>query len=231
MSKKNIFITATDTGVGKTFITALLAKALKDKGVNVLVVKCVSTGKSHDAEFIKNFSGIDTLLKDISPFNFKLPLAPLSASRQEPDVNFSKKKLINHIKNMQDKSDFFIVEGIGGVMVPIFSHYYVSDLIKELGYGCIVVSRPNLGTLNHTLLTINELKNKNINILGIVLNYCEKINSKKDISIKTNAEVIEQESGVKILAEVPYFQRLSFAEDYVKGINIDYLLLRDTVTP
>lgn len=200
---KGFFVTGTDTAVGKTEIAAYLARSFSKKGLKVGVMKPIATGVSkicEDAKILKEASSSKERLEDINPVTLKPPLAPLVGSKVE-------KKRINletvwkSFARLKRNSDILIVEGIGGLMVPICVSgkkiFYVVDMILKMKLPVIVVSRPDLGTINHTLLTVKALKDKRIKIKGIIINYAANV--KGDPSIKTNPLMIEKLTGVPLL--------------------------------
>ncbi|OGC16158.1 dethiobiotin synthase [candidate division WOR-1 bacterium RIFOXYC2_FULL_37_10] len=189
----SIFITGTDTGVGKTYITVLLAKYLMREGHNVGVMKPISTGstKDDDARHLKKILHLKEPLDLINPIHLKLPLAPYSASKILKK-KIALKKIFAAFKKLQKLHDIVIVEGIGGVLVPILKDYFVADLIKDMGISALIVARPGLGTINHTLLTIEALKARKIKIAGIVINKY----TGKTLSEKTNAEAFFEISEI-----------------------------------
>ncbi len=206
---KGIFITGTDTGVGKTFITIGLLRALQKLGFNVCPMKPVETGcgtfngRLVPADALKLVCAVeaDEPLKLINPYRFKQPLAPAVAAELEGAV-IRKQDIISAYKQLSKKYDITIVEGAGGIMVPVYKRYLFIDLIKDLNLPIVIVSRPGLGTINHTLLTIDAARNRGIDILGVIINHSAKI--KNDLSVKTNPEIIEMLGGVPLLGTVPY---------------------------
>ncbi|MBI4682224.1 MAG: dethiobiotin synthase [Nitrospirae bacterium] len=209
---KGIFITGTDTGVGKTFVAAGLLRAFKKMGFNVCPMKPVETGcgtfngRLVPADALKLVCAIeaDEPLKLINPYRFKQPLAPAVAAELEGAV-IRKQDIISAYKQLSKKYDITIVEGAGGVMVPVYKRYLFADLIRDIKLPIIIVARPGLGTINHTLLTIEAARNRGIDILGVIINHSAQI--KKDLSVKTNPEIIEKLSGVPLLGNVPYAKR------------------------
>jgi dethiobiotin synthetase len=196
---KAFFITGTDTGVGKTFATIMLARFYLEHGKDVGVMKPISCGpaKENDARcYIKELKLKDPLSL-INPIALKSPLAPYVASKKEKrKINL--KNIFDAFEKLQNLHDILLVEGVGGVLVPIKQDYFVIDLIKDLSIPAIIVARAGLGTQNHTLLTVEALKRRRIPIEGIILNGY----TGKDLSEKTNAEVIEEFCGIKILAKI-----------------------------
>ena len=196
---QNIFITGTDTGVGKTYVTLLLAKYLMLQGFDVGVMKPISTGpkKDDDAIYLKKALKLKDPLELINPVHLKLPLAPYSASKISKE-KIDLKKIFKAFEKLKKLHDIVIVEGVGGVMVPILKDYFVADLIKEMDLPALIVSRAGLGTINHTLLTIEALKSRKIDVVGIVMNKY----TGKEISEKTNSQVISDISKVPVLGEI-----------------------------
>jgi dethiobiotin synthetase len=207
-----IFITGTDTGVGKTFVAAGLLKALREIGYNVCPMKPVETGcwilkgRLVPADALKLICAAeaDEPLNLINPYRFRQPLAPAVAAELE-GISIRKKKIISAYRQLSKRYDLTIVEGAGGIMVPVYKKYLFVDLIKDLNLPVVIVSRPGLGTINHTLLTIEAARNRGIDILGVIINHSTKI--RKDISVKTNPGIIERLGGVPLLGTVPYAEK------------------------
>ena len=185
---KGVFITATDTEIGKTYISCQIAAALKNAGVNCGVFKPVSTGDRTDAKALIKAAKINEKPETVTPVFFKNPMSPYGASLLEGKA-FDLKKVQKTFKYFTNKYDFTVVEGVGGLLVPLKKNFFVSDLIKKFRLPVIVVARPGLGTINHTLLTIDKLRKDKQKILGIILNGKRNID---DISVKTNAKLIKE---------------------------------------
>ncbi len=169
-----LFITGTDTGIGKTYVSSIIGKHLKYKeNKNIGYLKPIESGGIEDTITLKNTLNLDDDLKLINPINLKNPLSPNIAFEVE-NYNISLDDIKNKIKNsfdiLKNKYDFLIVEGAGGVCVPIKNDFLMSDLIKFLNLPAVVVSRPNLGTINHTILTVEHLRNKGIEVKGVIIN-------------------------------------------------------------
>lgn len=195
-----LFITGTDTGVGKTYVTTLLAKYFQKQGIKVAIFKPIATGpkSENDALYYRKQLKLKEPLTLINPIHLSFPLAPYPAAKLEKK-KINLKKIFKTYKILESKSDLVLVEGIGGVLVPITKNYLVADLIEDLNLPSVIVARAGLGTINHTLLTIEVLKAHKIKIIGVIMNGFGK---KSDISEKTNAEIIEELSHVPILAKV-----------------------------
>ena len=203
-----IFITATDTEVGKTVVTAGLARAIAARGINAGVMKPVASGGkkagnkivSEDALFLAGSINSDDL-DLINPVTLELPLSPFAASRLgNADVDINKIKMA--FLKLSGKYDFLLVEGIGGLLVPIRKDYSAADMASEMGLPVIIVARLNIGTINHTLLTVNEALRRGLSIKGIIFN-CAK-NGDAGPAEKTNPDLIKELSGMPILGTLPF---------------------------
>jgi len=196
-----IFITGTDTGCGKTYVTALLAKYLIDQGINVGVMKPISTGPKaeDDALYLKRALKLKDPLSLINPIHLKYPLAPLPAAKIE-NRNLKIETIFKAYKQLSKHQSLMIVEGIGGVLVPIKKNYFVADLIKDFDLPAIIVAKAGLGTINHTLLTIEALKSRKIEIAGVIINGFRG----KELSERSNAQVIEKLGKVPVLAKLSW---------------------------
>ena len=194
---KAYFVTATDTEIGKTFITAGLAKVAQLAGRNIGISKPISCGGIDDPLFYKQLLSISDSIDEINPIRFKEPLAPYSAKKHEK-VKIDIPKIKRHVNSLRKWKDITFVEGLGGVLVPIKKDYFVSDLIKDLNIPCIIIARAGLGTINHTMMTIKILRKAGIKITGIILNGYKG----NELSERTNAEVIEELSGEKVIGKI-----------------------------
>ena len=196
---KVIFITATDTGVGKTTVSSALARLAKDAGINVGYFKPVETGCEEeclDAKTLSSITGQD--LDEIVLYRYKNPVAPFVAEEEE-GIKIDINKIKKHLAKLKEKYELLIVEGAGGVAVPITKVngkiYTYLDFAYENNLPTLVVARANLGTINHTYLTVKALKEKNIKILGIVLN---GLSDNPSLAEKTNPYIIREMTGVDI---------------------------------
>lgn len=173
---KGIFVTGTDTGVGKTIVAATLARLLKKRGMNVAVMKPVTSGcreeggllVSDDAELLCNAAGI-SCSDDVSPYCLREPLAPTEAAKIDGvRIDFSVIK--SAFNRLASSCDYVIVEGAGGLMVPLSGGLLVADLVRELCLPLLVVARPALGTINHTVLTCFAAQQMGLQVAGVVIN-------------------------------------------------------------
>lgn len=215
---KGIFITGTDTGVGKTFVACGLIRALKDMGMNVCPIKPVESGcRVHkgnlvpaDTTALVTASGVREPVDMINPYRLRHPLAPSVAAEIE-GVKIDRRKILSAYNRLSNKYDITVVEGAGGIMVPVYKKYLFLDMAGDLGLPVVIVSRPGLGTINHTLLTIESLMHKGLDVKGVIINYAE--GKKRGLCEKTSPEVIEKLGGVPVLGIVPYSDNRNRALD------------------
>ena len=195
-------MTGTDTGVGKTVVTAAIALALRARGVDVGVVKPIQTGgydddPCGDAMLLKSWIGLEESPEEITPFSFRAPLAPLVAARlEEKTVNV--RHVASTTRRLAAKHAFVLVEGVGGLLVPLTEGVTAIALVSALELPLLIVARAGLGTINHTLLTIAAAHAAGLTVAGVVLN------GREDESTATNAELIESLGGAEVLARIPW---------------------------
>lgn len=205
-----LFVTATDTGVGKTAVTAAIAAALREDGLNVGVWKPVQSGAPlgsglTDAERLLRGSGIDERPEAVAPFTFAAPLAPLLAARRE-GVELTLAALHEAGEPLIRRYDALLVEGAGGVAVPLTEDALVADWAARLALPVLIVARSGLGTVNHTLLTASYLRRFGLAIVGVVLNDGADnfaTGGMDDPSVAGNAELIERYGGLQVLGRFP----------------------------
>ncbi len=222
-----LFITGTDTEVGKTFVTAALAAAFRRRGMDVGVMKPVATGclkengllVSEDARVLTASSGVADPHELVSPYRFEPPVAPLVALTLTPTlsrdgggnrVRAIKEISLDRIKQSFDmlarKHEIVLVEGIGGLLVPLDKKSTVADLARRLDLPILIVARAGLGTINHTLLTLKAARSEGLNVIGVVLNGRSATPS---LSERTNPDVIRRLGDIPILGIVPQMAKPS----------------------
>jgi len=211
-----VFITGTDTGVGKTVVSAAVLCALKSAGVDAVYMKPVQTGCrvqgkrliAPDLELVCSLAGINPSEKEqqlMAPYRFRQACSPhLVAALLRRNISLS--KIMEAFAGLKSRHEFVIVEGAGGILTPLAQQYSMLNLMKALALPIIVVARPGLGTINHTLLTLRELRRAKLNILGIVINYAEK--NRKTVIEKDNLKTIERLGDTRIIAELPFMREL-----------------------
>ena len=202
---QGIFITGTGTEIGKTVIAGGLAAALKQTGTDVGVMKPISTGDTADAAFLKHAAQVEDALSLINPIYLRHPLAPAVAARIE-DTEIDLSRVETAFAELQQRYDFLIVEGVGGIAVPIQDDFLVAQLIQRLALPILIVATTGLGTLNHTLLTVTFAQQFNIHIAGIVLNGLRSENA--GLAEATNPVEIEKLTGIPVIGVVPYEKQL-----------------------
>jgi dethiobiotin synthetase len=199
---RGIFVTGTDTEVGKTVVACGIARFLRMREIKVGVMKPVASGTRDDAKLLIRAAEVSDDLSLVNPLFFKAPLAPTVAAAME------RREL--HLENvysafwtLSKKYDVMIVEGIGGVKVPLGESTYVADMIEALRLPALVVSRAGLGTLNHTLLTLEALEKEKIQTLGVLFN-----GGKGSTFVeKTNPEALQEHTTVQVMGHLKWNPR------------------------
>jgi len=173
---KPLFVTATDTDIGKTYVCAGLAYALKKLGIDVGIMKPFACGvkqkigfSSNDLTILTNAAMVDDAEDIINPFFFPIPASPYTAAKNL-GVKIDVEHVMECFRKLDEIHDIVLVEGIGGIMTPILKDYAIIDLIKDLMANTIIVTSSKIGTVNHTVLTCNMCKNMNIPIKGLIIN-------------------------------------------------------------
>lgn len=185
-----IFITGTDTGVGKTTLTCLLLRYLRDSGVRALAMKPFCSGGKADLAAIRAIQGNELAPKLLNPFYFRQPLAPAVAAHGAGET-VSIRAALNAIRKAASRCDCLLVEGAGGVLVPLTRRFTIADLVQQLNCDVLVVSRNKLGTINHTLMTLEVLRSRNIRRLKLI--FFEQV--VRDISSQSNVTWLAKITG------------------------------------
>jgi dethiobiotin synthetase len=230
--KPGLFITGTDTGVGKTIIAGAIAKILTDKGLKVGIFKPIATGchrtweglVGYDTEFLANCANSDLSLSTITPVGFLTPAAPIvSAAYEATPIDFN--KITAAYKHICQISDLIIVEGIGGVRVPLTLKFDLLDLAVEFDLPVVIITRSNPGMINHTLMTIDCVRAAELKIAGIVINGYNAT----EATVAENAaeQLITQCTGVNVLSVVPFDDTVDIEEPNLGEIIVDSLMHRD----
>jgi len=200
---KAFFITGTDTNVGKTIVTHVLGLLLKEKKYDVGVMKPIQCG-GDDAKCLIESLGIKDSLSLVNPYFAREPLSPhIAFKRKREKIDIQ--KIFESYRILKNKHDILLVEGAGGLMVPISDKYLMADLIRDLNLEIIIVSRLGLGTINHTLLTVQQARNMGIKVKGIIFN--ETKAQKREIPETTNPQAISLIGKVPILGTVPFLRK------------------------
>jgi len=195
---QGIFIAGTGTNVGKSYASAFFLSFLKSTKAKLLYYKPIQCGLPSDIDFIKK----KTKHKyTASSYSLKTPSSPNFALAKER-VKFEKNAIKNFLTQAKKEYDFIVMEGAGGVRVPIAHNFDMADLAKLSGFPVLLVTYPGLGTINHTLLSIDYLKVKNIKMLGFIFSWAEGTDFSSEMVLDA-AKTIERISGVKFCGAVP----------------------------
>ena len=224
---KSLFITGTDTDVGKTYITAGLAITLRKMNVDIGIMKPFAAGdkqkkgyKSEDVEILSNAAQINDPESLVNPQFFPISASPYTAWKKlkiKPKIPL----ILSSFKKLSDKHEMILVEGMGGTMTPILKNYYVANLIKDMKIPTVIVTRSKVGTVNHTLMTVLMCQKYKIPIKGIIIN-----NFDKGYPINQLKKDLESLTGIKVLGSIPFIKDMSDKSLYrIFKKNIDMKLL------
>jgi dethiobiotin synthetase len=234
---KVIFVTGTDTGIGKTVISSAISAFFSlRKQMNVGVMKPFECGLSKtdkdllpwDAICLREASGSNDDLNTISPYTLEAPVAPeVAAMLEHVNIDINMVDKIYH--SLAKSHDLLVIEGAGGVLVPIKENFFFADLIQKWNAPTLIVSRLGLGTINHTLLTNHLLKERGIKVLGVILNNTDGLG---DLPAQTNPDILRKYLDVPVLGIFPHVKDLlkgsvdreRMADILAENINTDALL-------
>ena len=206
MPKNTLFVTGTDTSVGKTYVCARLLEFLKKKGIQAGYQKWVATGADagvpEDLALCLSAAGIVPTPESVeqqAPFRFRFPASPHLAAEienreVEPEI------IIENYITLAANYEWLIVEGVGGIMVPMRRDLLLVDLLARLQPRTLVVARSGLGTLNHTLLTLEALRNREISVLGVVFSDAEE--QEDEMLVQDNMRTIEETAPVRVFGRL-----------------------------
>ena len=225
---KSLFITGTDTDVGKTYITAGLAITLRKMGIDVGIMKPFAAGvsqkkgfKSEDVEILSNAAQISDPESLDNPQFFPISASPYTAWKKlkiKPKIPL----ILSSFKKLSKNHKMLLVEGMGGTMTPILRNYYVVNLIKDMKTPTVIVARSKVGTVNHTLMTVMLCQKYKIPIKGIIIN-----NFDNGYPINQLKKDLESLTGIKVLGSIPFIKDMSDKSLYKifkKNIDMKSLL-------
>jgi dethiobiotin synthetase len=195
--KQTLFITGTDTGAGKTVLTALLTRFLRERGpaCGTAALKPVSSGTRSDARALRAAMNAALTLDEINPWHFRAPLAPLLAARKE-NQRVKLSQVLAHARAMQKRFDVLLVEGAGGLLSPLGENFNSRDLILALRAIPIIVAQNKLGAVNHILLTLEALpENFRVKVKIVLMSP-----SKPDTATKSNSKLLAEFTNAKIFS-------------------------------
>ena len=216
----SLFVTGTDTDVGKTCITASIVSYLSKMNVDVGVMKPFASGYkatsnsvSDDVKILMKYSGVDDSIDLVNPYFFEIPTSPYDACKQL-NLEIEISRVIDSYKQLASIHDVMVVEGIGGIMTPISKNYFVSDLISDLQMNTIVVTGSKVGAVNHLMLTYQHVKEKNLCLNGFIIN--------QNVSDGYESSNLKQQiidlTGKTVYGSIPY-QKLFSIESYVENFS------------
>jgi dethiobiotin synthetase len=197
-----IFITGTDTGVGKTLLTALLLHHLRQRGVHALAMKPFCSGGLADVRLLQSLQPGELTDREMNPFYFKEPVAPLVAAEKHHRV-IQLREVIESIRLVARRCDCLLVEGSGGLLVPLGADWTVADLIARLDCRVLVAARNRLGTINHTLLTVKMLETLGIGKRKLAVALMS--GGRPDLSSRTNERVLARFLTPRLVVSIPFF--------------------------
>jgi len=192
----SLFITGTDTGVGKTHIAARVLHLLRASGARCAGMKPICCGDRRDAERLLAAGSDGLTIDDVNPVWLKTPAAPIVGSLMEK-VSIDVEKILASFQTLQERVEHVIVEGTGGWLVPIRPDYFVSDFAAAMKLPVLVVAQNRLGCLNHAALTVRSVAAYELRCIGLVLNSTEMAS---DVAGLTNADILKQILNVPLLA-------------------------------
>jgi len=206
MINNTLFVTGTDTSVGKTYVCARLLEFMKIEGIQAGYQKWVATGVTaampDDLALCLDAAGISPepeLAEQQCPYYFRLPASPHLAAEMEGRT-VDAKIIIENYKTLAARYEWLIVEGVGGIMVPLRRDLLLADLLARLQARTLIVARSGLGTLNHTLLTLEALRHRHIPILGIV--FSDSAGEEDEKLVQDNMKIIEEIGLVRVLGRL-----------------------------
>jgi dethiobiotin synthetase len=205
-----VFVTATDTGVGKTLVASALVTCLSQRGIDVGVMKPIETGVSQstrarsDGALLRKAAGTRDPTTEVCPYVFRLPVAPFSAAQAEGKT-VQMATILRTFRTLRQKHTFMAVEGVGGIYVPITQALNLLDLINKMRLPVIVVGRSGMGGINHALLTLHALRDQNIPVVALVLNQQRPVRTKiARAQEESTVNLLRRLAGVPVVGPLPH---------------------------
>ena len=214
---RGIFVTGTDTGVGKTVVACALAAWCRRRALDVGVMKPIATGGrwvsdgrrgrwvSDDARAMVRAAEVDDPWSLVNPICFKEPLAPWTAARRAR-TTIRLDAAVSAFRSLCARHDVVIVEGVGGLLVPLAARLSIGDVARRLRLPVLVVARPGLGTLNHTLLSLRYVRELRLPLAGVIINYAEPPprDPMARLAARTNPDVLARFARIPVLGPLPF---------------------------
>jgi dethiobiotin synthetase len=211
----SLFITGTDTGVGKTYTAARLLQLLRASGASCAGMKPICCGDRRDAELLLTAGSDGLTIDEVNPVWLKTPAAPIVGSLMEK-VDIDVDHILAAFHSLQNRVEHVIVEGTGGWMVPIHRNYFVSDLAVAMKVPVLAVAYNRLGCLNHASLTVQSIRGYGLRCVGLVLNNAQETG---DIAALTNNDILKR------ILDVPLFCGLG---ENLTELPADWRLMLDS---
>jgi dethiobiotin synthetase len=217
MNVPGIFVTGTDTGVGKSVVAAALIVSLRSRGVNAGGFKPVETGGREDSSMLREAAGAKDPLDLVNPYNFRMPVSPHQAA-QEEGRTIDIAVICKAFDSLKERHEFIVAEGAGGLLVPLTPEYLVADLVAALELPLVVVARAAVGTINHTLLTVRCAQSLGLPVAGVIINH-ERVLAPEQAG--TRPRDFTHHTRVPLLGTIPHLPDLS--RETLKGAVLKYL--------
>ena len=222
MTTHGFFVSGTDTGVGKTVVACALVRALRRRHLDVGVMKPIETGVGAegplDAQALQSAAAATESLEEICPQTFALPAAPTVAAASEGRA-VEMEPIRDVFARLRERHEWMVVEGAGGLLVPAARGLSMADLSRELQLPLLIVCRAALGTINHTLLTLEAAERRDLPVAGVVISHCGGQLSQAD---QFNLQALRDSLGARLVGEIPPLREGELpGED---GIDLDALL-------
>lgn len=219
--EKGVFVTGINTGVGKTVVAGAIAATVKAQGLDVGVMKPIATGGkeidgklvSEDVMYLKGICGNTDDNDLVNPICFKPAIAPTLAASEHGTV-IDLNKVWQAFEELKKKHEFLVVEGIGGLLVPIDDKLFITDMVSKMGLALVITSKDYLGAINHTLLTIECAKSRNLRVKGVIINMLKDEDNDFVNEIKMH-------TSVPILGTIPFKWDVS-VENCTYGDIVEY---------
>ena len=204
VTQHSLFLTGTDTNVGKTYVASLIVRALRKAGIDCVGMKPICCGERGDAEYLHAACDSAIPLNDVNPVWLRTPAAPYTATMIE-NRSIDLALIRETFARLRAEHASIIVEGVGGWLVPIARDYFISDLAAEFALPVAVVVANKLGALNHALLTVESIRARGLKCAGVIFNHATS--AADDIAAITNRGMLEDILGVPILQEIAHGQQ------------------------
>ena len=213
-SGRGVFVTGTDTGVGKTLVSSALVRRLVQTGRSVGVMKPVETGvlpdqlRESDAGRLLSAAGVSDGIDEVSPYRFPAPLAPLAAASAQGSV-IEMQEIMGRYERLAARDSCVVVEGAGGLLVPMGKDWDMRDLIGRIGLPVVLVGRAGLGGINHALLTLEGLRQRHCAVMAVVLNETAlSTTPAQQEQCASTVALLRERAGVPVLGPLPYQPQL-----------------------